>query len=369
MARYMKGVVPATAPIDHEHHLRPVYALGLARNSRALQIAQEMVRHCRADGSAISFSREIAAWLRFCRASGIEPLKATPIDVDRYVGTLSNYAMGTQHLKLLVARLFYTRAIGHHWLRDNPVVIPRSIRRIPETDTPALTQAQAELLLSSIAAEFDDPMVGLTAKRDYSLVLLSLRLAVRASESGDLRWGRISESNGEKRISFRRKGSKPTTMLVPADLWEVLEKWRRAYEAATGATLYPGDPIFLGVRASQLRAAGARKGQTPLPPLSRGAVYHVVATRLGDINIKGDRYGPHCLRATAAVLSYLGGSSIIEIQALLGHSAVQTTMRYLTSLMNGASGPAINNIKLTVPDWDEGLPAESATDEPADAVA
>ena len=182
----------------------------------------------------------------------------TPIDVDRYIGTLSNYAMGTQHLKLLVARMFYKRAIGHHWLRDNPAVIPHSIRRISETDTPSLTQVQAEMLLSSIAADFGDPRVGLTAKRDYALILIALRLAVRASELSALRWGRISQPNGEMRISFRRRGSKPTTLLVPDDLWAVLEKWRRAYEAASGTRLYPGDPIFLGLD----RCVTARLGET-----------------------------------------------------------------------------------------------------------
>jgi len=368
VTRYAKGTVPEYAPVDYDRHLRHVRALGLAPNSRALVLAEEMVRHCRAEGSADSFAREITSWLRFCQAIGIEPLRTTPLEVDRYLASLSNYAIGTQHLKLLVVRLFFKCAIGHHWLRDNPVVIPHSVPRIPETDTPSLTKAQAERLLSSIRADFESPRIALTAKRDYAMILVALRLALRAGELAALRWGRISESGGQMRTSFRGKGAKPATMLVPDDVWATLEKWRRAFEAASGATLFPGDPIFLGTSTRQLRAAQVRAGQTPLAMLSRGAVYTIVAGRLGDIGIRGDRHGPHCLRATAAVLSYLGGSSLIEVQALLRHSSIQTTMRYLQRLMTGAAGPAILNIRLTIPAWDE-LPDDAVDGGTPDEVA
>ncbi len=357
MARYKQGTVPEYAPVDYEHHLRHIHAFGLAPNSRVLLLADEMVRHTRAVGSADSFAKELMAWLRFCRTAGIEPLRTTPRDVDRYLASLSNYAMGTQFLKLLVVRLFFKAAIAHHYLRDNPVVIPPSVRRTPETETPSLTKVQAELLLSSIAADFADPRVALTAKRDYAMISMALRLALRAGELSTVRWGRISQSNGAMRIAFRGKGNKPATLLVPDDLWATLEKWRRAFEAATGATLLSGDPLFPGVSYRYLKVARERTGGTPLKTLDRGSVHDVVTNRLDDIGISGDRYGPHCLRATAAVLSYLGGSTLIEIQALLRHSSINTTMIYLTRLMNGAAGPAIANIRLSVPVWDEAVTA------------
>ena len=276
MPRYVQGTRPAYTPIDYEHILGTVRAAGLRSDGRAYRLAAEIVRRARSEHTALSYSHELAAWLRFCRAQGLDPLRVTRSDVDRYTAENGRYAIGTQHGKLLVARLFYKAAIEHGWVRRNPVVIPPSIRSIPETDTPALTRAQLELVLGAIALEFNDPRVGLTAKRDFAMIKLMVRLCLRATETAQLRWGRITESNGQRRVAFRGKGAKPAVLPVPPDVWETLAKWKRAFEAATGTVLGPGDPVFVGVSSRDLaRAPAGRRGEPaaggwPLPRLPGG---------------------------------------------------------------------------------------------------
>ena len=140
MPRYLEGTRPAYAPIDYEHCLAPVRNTGVRTDSRAYRLAGEIVRRARSEHTALFYGRELAAWLRFCRAQGLDPLRVTRSDVDRYAAENGQYAIGTQHGKLCIARLFYKAAIEHGWVRRNPVVIPPSIRSIPETDTPALTR-------------------------------------------------------------------------------------------------------------------------------------------------------------------------------------------------------------------------------------
>jgi integrase/recombinase XerD len=362
MPRYAEGTHPPYEPVNHEAALRPLRALGLPEDSRSWTISLALVRHCRTSATAHSYGSELASWLRFCKQNAIEALDATPEDVDQYLATLSGYAMGTQNLKLWAARLFYKRAVEKRWIDTNPVVIPANVRRIPETDTPALSKVQAEMLLGAIRADADDVRIGLTAKRDFALVTLMIRLALRTSEVASLRWGRISESNERQRIAFRGKGSKPAYLVIPDDVAATLQNWREAFEASTGATLGPGDPIFVGVSSRHLGPAGRRAGSSPLRTLSRSGIYQIVTARMADVGLTGARMSPHALRATGAVLAYRGGATIIEIQGLLRHSSVDTTMRYLQKLVGGAAASAIDKIYLNAADWTQ----TAAIDAPVD---
>lgn len=338
-------------PVDHEHALRRFRKLGYSPISRVTTLAVELVRCCRTQCSADSYGSEIEFYLRWCKVHVLDPLKVTQIDVEMYAASLSNYAVGTQHLKLLVPRLFYKRAIAHHWLRDNPVVIPRSIRRIPETNTPALDKAQVQQLLGAIRADFADPLVGLTARRDYALLTMMIRLCLRTTETTSLSWGKLVATAGRKEIGFMGKWRKPAHLMVPDDVFAILKNWRRAYEQATGVTLGPADPVFLPMDSRALKRARARVGKEPLPAITRVGIYQIVTKRMRDVKIEGDRFSPHCLRATGAVLAYHGGATIIQIKELLRHESIDTTMRYLQKLIGGAAAEAIDCIRLDVEPW------------------
>jgi integrase/recombinase XerD len=346
-------------PVNHEAAMRAIRALHLPEGNRSLILAEAVVRHCRTRGSAESYANEIASWLRFCIRNAIEPLEATPDDVDLYLATLSNYAMGTQNLKLLMARMFYDRAITRRWIDVNPVVIPHNVRRIPETDTPSLTKRQAEMLLGSIRADFHESRLALGAMRDFALITLVIRLALRISEAGSLRWGRVTESAGRRRIAFRGKGSKPAYLVLPDDVWVMLEHWKHAFEAKTGTTLGPADPVFVAVSNRDIAFAIRRSGTSPLATLSRSCLYAIVTRRMRDAGLTGARMSPHALRATGAVLAYEGHASMIEIKELLRHSSIETTMRYLQRLVGGASTGAIDKISLDIPSWTDDAMAKT----------
>ena len=342
------------APLDRDGILDSWFdRLEPAPSAEIRRLATEMARTCNTHDAVTCYGQEIALYLAWCGRQRIEPLAVSEDDAFAYAASLTRYAQGTQHLKLMVVRRMYAMALHRKLIATNPFAAITLPSRLPETFTPALTKAQAEALLGAIAASFDDPRRGLTAKRDYTMITVMLRLALRSTEASTLTWGRFQDHDGRVRVSFIGKGNKPAHLDLPDDVWQTLQQWKRAYERASGVTLNRSDPVFLPCDTRALKAARARVGVRPLTAICRGSVYTMVTTRLADVGLEQDRLAPHALRATCAVLAFRAGATIIEIKELLRHSSVETTMRYLQALVGGAARAAIDRIALDVPRWSD----------------
>ena len=367
MPRYAPGTVLDYTPFDRYAILEKILARMSSAPSEVLHgLARDMVRGCKTDYSVRCYAQELVCYLRWCAQEGVSPLAATSEDADAYAAWLHGYAQGTQNLKLLVARLLFKKAIARKLVDENPFENVNMPDRSPQTLTPSLRKEQVERLLCSIQAGFDHPEEGLTAKRDYALITLMVRMCLRTTESASLRWGRFQETGGRMRVSFMGKGKKPAHLFVPDDVWPTLLSLKRASERELGVELGPGDPVFLNLSTQARRLARGRKGVSPLEPLGRERVYKIVTGRLRDIEITGDRMSPHALRATGAVLAYKAGATLPQIQALLRHSSIETTMRYLASIMGNAATDAMDAIRLDVPAW---LEPDDEGDEPPAGVA
>ena len=66
----------------------------------------------------------------------------------------------------------------------------------------------------------------------------------------------------------------------------------------------------------------------PIRPLRRGAIWHVVGSRLDRLGIAGKRRGPHSLRHAAAQHLLDHGLSMKEVGDYLGHRSVSSTSAY-----------------------------------------
>jgi integrase/recombinase XerD len=352
----MSHLAPST-PLDHKpDHRAETLAKWLDRvepapSDTVRALAARLIQRVESDFTAYSYGQELVAFLRWCGRVGVEPLAASEDDALAYAQSLRRFASGTRNLKLQIARRFFDAAVGRGVRDDNPFAGLRLPTRAPETTTPALTRQQAEALLTATQAAFDDPRTGLTARRDFALMTVILRLGLRASEASSLRWGRFYDHDGHVRISFMGKYGKPAHMDLPAQVWQAVGAWKRAYERATGVALDRADPVFLPCDSRALKAV--RQGVAPLTPFKSRSIHAMVVHRLADIGLSADRLSPHALRATCAVLAYHAGAQLIEIQAMLRHSDIKTTMIYLQALVGGAARAAIDSIVLDVPPWDD----------------
>ena len=68
--------------------------------------------------------------------------------------------------------------------------------------------------------------------------------------------------------------------------------------------------------------------RAPIRPLSAGAMYNVVSSRLVSLGIRVPRHGPHCLRHACASHLVAAGLSLKEIGDHLGHRSAYATRIY-----------------------------------------
>ncbi|MFI3282038.1 MAG: tyrosine-type recombinase/integrase [Rikenellaceae bacterium] len=85
--------------------------------------------------------------------------------------------------------------------------------------------------------------------------------------------------------------------------------------------IYPHFPLFLSLRGAK------NSGEVTPSRISANMVYRIVRRDLGDAGVQG-RKSPHVLRHTFATQLLNAGADMREIQAILGHSSLQSTQVY-----------------------------------------
>jgi len=183
------------------------------------------------------------------------------------------------------------------------ILKPRGTRRaLPR----GVTAEQVTALLAVC-----DPATAL-GTRDRALVMLLVRLGLRAGEAARLSLDDIDWSGG--RLKVTGKG-REHVLPVPVDVGQALEAWLRLRPAALDRA------VFVRTRA-------------PQQMMTTSGVSGIIA-RLSD-QAAIDRIYAHRLRHTAAMDVLAAGGTLTEAKELLGHLYSVTTMSYakvdLTSL-------------------------------------
>ncbi len=146
----------------------------------------------------------------------------------------------------------------------------------------------------------------LAGQRDYAILLLLYRLALRACEVAALTLDDIDWRAGEIRV--RGKGPKLDRMPLPADVGEALATYLRHHDFAFGDR-----HVFHTLRA-------------PFVPVSRKVASRVVALAAKRIGLA--HVGAHRLRHSAATAMLQSGASLYEVGEALRHQQSDTTAIY-----------------------------------------
>lgn len=163
-----------------------------------------------------------------------------------------------------------------------------------------LTSAQVVALLASC-----DRRRAL-GRRDYAILVLLVRLGLRAGEVAGLRLDDIDWRAGE--IVVRGKGCTEERLPLPADIGAAISAYLQRDRPQR-----PEREVFLRVRA-------------PLRGLSSDGVGEVV--RAGSERAGLGSFGSHRLRHTAATQMLQAGASLPEVAQVLRHRTVATTAIY-----------------------------------------
>ena len=143
--------------------------------------------------------------------------------------------------------------------------------------------------------------------RDKTLILFMVDCGLRRSEVCSLSWGDIDLSNGVVKVE-NGKGRKGRSVVIGINTRRTLLAYRRTV-IHTDET-----PLFQTYDGQRLKPLGLR---SMFKRLSKRTGLHIT---------------PHALRRTFATLSVKAGMNLLHLQAMLGHSSLDMTRRYVQML-------------------------------------
>jgi site-specific recombinase XerD len=247
-----------------------------------------------------AYARDIRTFFDYCDDWGIPVLSARKRHIDGYLewlmsGEAGNLTEASMARKLAAVSSFYKYGMSEYEddVPRNPVANMRNRPRADQWAKSAhLDRDEVDRLLA----------VAERSPWEAALARLMVYTGVRVSELTGARASDFDPDEGS--LIVRRKGGRNAIIAVPADAVTAIVRYLAGRRAG---------PLFTDPRTGRA--------------LSRDAV----AYRL-DVLVKAagitKNITPHCLRHTAATLARESGQDIRDVQKLLGHTKLETTMRY-----------------------------------------
>jgi integrase len=144
-------------------------------------------------------------------------------------------------------------------------------------------------------------------KRDTAFILFMLDTGIRNAEVRNLNWGDCDLKSGIVRIQ-KGKGGKFRSVVLSIPTRRALIKYRSEVDLSNDK------PLFQTVGGTRFKESGLRSWMLRL---SKRAGIHIT---------------PHALRRTFAKYSLKQGIDLFHLQALMGHSSLETTRDYVELL-------------------------------------
>jgi integrase len=172
--------------------------------------------------------------------------------------------------------------------------------------------------------------------RDIAIVDCMLYAALRRSEVAGLQTGDVSQDGGRWWLKpSTTKGGKPRRVKIHDALYKTLLAWA----SLAGVKLGEGETILF---------RNVQKGGELNGPLNASVIGRLVS-EYGSLAGLAPKNGPNCisphdLRRTCARNAYDNGATVLQVQAMLGHSDPKTTIRYIGALENDDE-TAVDHVK------------------------
>ncbi|MEV0155635.1 tyrosine-type recombinase/integrase [Micromonospora sp. NPDC050686] len=267
-----------------------------------------------------AYRRDIATWLGWCAGRGLDPLRASFLDVNAYARQLEStlavrsgrpLTPATVARRLSALSSWYDFLVKLRALDANPVVAadrPRIDR--DHSATVGLTPEEVDALLA--AAEAD---TGPTAVRNRAAVALLADLGLRVGELISLNLDDLGAERGHRSVRFVGKGGRPRRRALTPSTAHAVDTYLAARAAAQGV------PVAQLTGPLLVTASGAR--------LDRHSVFRLVRRLARAAGIPAwARLSPHSLRHAFATTARAEGVPLEDVQDAMGHADPRTTRRY-----------------------------------------
>lgn len=245
----------------------------------------------------------------------------TAADLDSFYASLTESVT----ISTAATRLYGVRAFLGVALRDGLItteaahmmgVTPYKQKRTVNHQPNGRRLSREEVRKLRAAAAGDE----LKAWRDIAILDCMLFAGLRRAEAAKLDVGHIIRDRGAYYLEVDGKGNKRRRVKVAKALQQSLTKWIDK----SGRTLLHNGPIFENVD---------RWGNVTGSRINGATIGRLVGEYGFAAGIAAERgrfvLSAHDLRRTAARNAYDNGASLIQVQAMLGHSDPKTTARYI----------------------------------------
>jgi integrase/recombinase XerD len=284
--------------------LVPRQAGELVAGGAAEQVTEAWLANRRlSEHTRSAYRRDVAGWLAWCRDRGLDPLRASFLDVNAYARALEARPLAPASVARILSGVssWYDFLVKLRAVDANPVGgADRPYVSRDHSATLGLTPQEVDALLAAADAE-----TGPAAVRHRAVLALLADLGLRVGELVSLDVADIGSERGHRSVRFVGKGGKPR---------------RRALTPAAAAAL----DRYLGGRSDGplfITDTGAR--------IDRHAVFRLVRRLARQAGIAGwDRLSPHSLRHSFATTARAEGVPLEDVQDAMGHADPRTTRRY-----------------------------------------
>lgn len=299
-----------------------ILPIALARRSRLLptrelEAAAEFVERSTSPKTRAAYQATVRAFIAFLNTPDL--LAVGPDDVRRWRDHLMKEgkrpATVTQKLSIVRSLYRYLQASG--LVRLNPAateLVPAPA--LPdETAGRALSDREVYYLVSGPDRSTT------TGARDYALLLVLLRLGLRASEACQLRVRAIDRIKSRWVVTVKVKGGRERTLPLPdevkaaIDVYLELDAKRRVLAHSDGSEAYMFQPS-VNYRTLEFSR-----------PITVQTCENIVKRWAGYGGITG-KVSPHDLRRTAITKALDQGLTYRQVQMMSGHRDPKNVMRY-----------------------------------------
>ena len=253
-----------------------------------------------------SYTRAIGQFQKWCSTNNVS--QPTKEDIRCFRDELNTRCKPTTVNAYLSACKCFFRWTAEEQIYPDIAQNVKSVKLSKGHRKDELTAAQAKTLLGSI------DRTTLNGKRDFAIISVMLTTGMRDIEIMRADIGDLRPLGDFTALYYQGKGRHEKTAFKK--IAPVVEAAIRDYLSARGSHA-DEDPLFISM-------ANRNKGNR----LTTKSISRIVKGRLRDAGFDSSRWTAHSLRHTAAMIALLNGTPIEEIQSMMDHESITTTMIY-----------------------------------------
>ncbi|GAA0527646.1 site-specific tyrosine recombinase XerD [Paractinoplanes ferrugineus] len=248
-----------------------------------------------------AYRRDVHGWLGWCAERGLEPLRASFLDVNAYARGLEarRLAPATVARKLSGLSSWYDFLVKLRAVDGNPV---------GGADRPYVSRDHSETV--GLSPEEVDALLGVAraaGPRHRAVVTLLADLGLRVGELVGLDLSDVGVERGHRTVRFVGKGGRSRRRVLTVEAAAALDDYLVSRGGGDG-------PLFM-------TSTGGR--------IDRHAVFRLIRRLAREAGIPAaDRLSPHSLRHAFATAARAEGVPLEDVQDAMGHADPRTTRRY-----------------------------------------